>query len=145
MSERHERGTFEQGVKKEQREGASEYALCLYSDFAMPELGDSKPLGRILDEEIYFAFEYDPDDKSPGRRPTYWMGNNETLGWREIEKPDHALIWDTFKEIARDKLFTAANAQNGASYWYQKFVVGRQPGSPEWLRNSGNPPEVKRD
>src|SRR5689334_18900387 len=144
MSEKHDRGTFEQGVKREQKEGLSEYALCLYSDFALPELGEPKRLGRVLDEEIYVSLNYDSNDKGPDRRPSYWIGNNDTAGWRELTDAEPSKIWEVFEEVAKHKLWLEALSRRGGdeatNYWYQKFVNRREPGSDEWKR-IGNPRE----
>jgi hypothetical protein len=145
MTERHDSGTFEQGARKEQKEGLSEGAICLYSDFTMPELGESSPLGRILDEEIRIS--YSGDEVNPEAAPTFKIGNNRTAGWRVVETPEPRRIWEAFEEIAKDKLFWEAMNQRGGEqatgYWWQKFVKGREPGSLEWKDWAGNPAEVK--
>lgn len=127
------------------KEVPSEYGLCLYSDFTIPEMGESKPLGRVLDEEIRIT--YSGDEVNPEEEPTYKIGNNRTAGWRILENPEPRRIWEAFEEIAKDKLFWEAMNQRGGKqatgYWWQKFVNGREPGSHEWKEWSANAPEIR--
>lgn len=149
MSERHNRDDFERAVtQKEHKENQSEYQLCLYSDFVMPEIGKPLAVGRVLDEEVYLSYDYDPDDHGPTRQPQCWVGNNGSAGWRQIGELDPSQIYDAFKDVAKAKLFAAAMHQGGGSqgtgYWYQKFINRREPGSQDWKTNTSNRPYIKR-
>ena len=48
--------------------------VFLYSDFSLPELGQSKPLGRILDEVVFIAYDTNHDDEG-SEKAVYWIGN----------------------------------------------------------------------
>ena len=117
----------------------------MYSDFTTPEYGEYKPLGRILDEEIQIT--YSGDESDPEAEPTYKIGNNRTAGWRVIETPEPRRVWEAFEAVAKDALFWEAlnrrGGEQGTGYWWQKFVNGREPGSPGWVDWAGNPPEIK--
>jgi hypothetical protein len=147
MSEIHDPGRPERVAREEQREVSKPYALLLYADFSIPKLGESRPLGRILDEEIFMSFEQERNGNSPDDDPLYWIGNNKTAGWRSIRSLDDRLIWEAFMEVAKDKLLQDAmslgGGEKGTGYWYQKFVNRRQPGSDGWKEWSGNPPEIR--
>jgi hypothetical protein len=146
MSERHQGEAPPESVQKEQKKLAREHAFLLYSDFNLPELGQSKPLGRILDEEVFIAYDIDQNDKG-SEKATYWIGNQGTLGWRSIDARDPRIIWQAFEEISKHKLFWDAmknqGGEAGTGYWWQKHISGRTPGSESWREWSGNPPEIK--
>jgi hypothetical protein len=142
MPERHEAGRPKEVAKEERKEKSSEYALCLYSDFSVPEPGESKPLGRILDQEIHISCEPDPDW---GNRLVYWIGSGDT-GWQSLRQAEARKIWEVFERLAKDKLYEDVMNNRGGSegtgYWWQKYINEREPGSDEWKELSGNPPSV---
>jgi hypothetical protein len=75
MSERHEGGTPLKVCRGNGGNVHETTPFLLYSDFSLPELGQSRPLGRKLDEEIFIAYDTDHDDEG-SEKAVYWIGNH---------------------------------------------------------------------